>query len=88
MFVLWYCHKRGREVRLDREKSATENPIDGSDRVEELPDDPLLPAPETPSAIHRRPVGASSSRAPVSPMSGDLSPLPVGDYAYSTSSRR
>ncbi|EOO03108.1 putative ring-like domain-containing protein [Phaeoacremonium minimum UCRPA7] len=45
MFVLWYCHKRGREVRL--EKADKENPIDGSDRVEELPDDPTLPAPAT-----------------------------------------
>lgn len=45
--VLWYCHKRGREVRLEQE--AADNPIDGSDRIEELPDDPLLPAP-APSA--------------------------------------
>lgn len=40
--MLWYCHKRGREVRLereDREKS--------EGRVEELPDDPALPAPES-----------------------------------------
>lgn len=22
MFVLWYCHKRGREVRLEKERSA------------------------------------------------------------------
>ncbi|KAM3516347.1 hypothetical protein MY11210_000106 [Beauveria gryllotalpidicola] len=43
LFVLWYCYKRGREVRLEREK--TENVIDGSDRFEELPDDPMLPAP-------------------------------------------
>lgn len=44
LFVLWYCHKRGREERLEREKS--ESAIDGSDRIEELPDDPTLPAPE------------------------------------------
>ncbi|KAM3463778.1 hypothetical protein MY5147_008588 [Beauveria neobassiana] len=43
LFVLWYCYKRGREVRLEREK--TENVIDGSDRFEELPDDPMLPEP-------------------------------------------
>ncbi|KAH7327996.1 hypothetical protein B0I35DRAFT_472754 [Stachybotrys elegans] len=43
MLMLWYCYKRGREVRLEREK--TESAIDGSDRIEELPDDPLLPAP-------------------------------------------
>jgi hypothetical protein len=44
MLMLWYCHKRGREVRLEREQS--ENIIDGSDRIEELPDDPTLPAPK------------------------------------------
>ncbi|KAM3561854.1 hypothetical protein ARSEF4850_003014 [Beauveria asiatica] len=43
LFVLWYCYKRGREVRLEREK--TDNVIDGSDRFEELPDDPMLPEP-------------------------------------------
>ncbi|ENH73887.1 hypothetical protein FOC1_g10011207 [Fusarium oxysporum f. sp. cubense race 1] len=50
MFVLWYCHKRGREVRLEREKSLAETPVDGSDRIEELPDDPLLPGPEAAAA--------------------------------------
>ncbi|EQK99367.1 hypothetical protein G6O67_000390 [Ophiocordyceps sinensis] len=44
LFMLWYCHKRGREVRLESEQSAAA--IDGSDRIEELPDDPALPAPE------------------------------------------
>lgn len=44
MFVLWYCHKRGREVRLERENSETQAPIDGSERIEELPDDPQLPS--------------------------------------------
>lgn len=47
LFVLWYCHKRGRETRLEREKSEV---IDGSGRVEELEDDPALPAPESASA--------------------------------------
>ena len=39
MTVLWYCHKRGREVRLEKEASQR---VEG--RVEELPDDPALPA--------------------------------------------
>ncbi|ODA76738.1 hypothetical protein RJ55_08009 [Drechmeria coniospora] len=47
LFVLWYCYKRGREERIEREKSASA--IDGSDRIEELPDDPALPAPEPPA---------------------------------------
>ncbi|KAG6199518.1 hypothetical protein E4U10_004665 [Claviceps purpurea] len=41
LFVLWYCHKRGRQVRLEGERT-----VDGSDRIEELPDDLALPAPE------------------------------------------
>lgn len=45
LFVLWYCHKRGREVRLEKEDAA--NAVDGSDRIEELPDDPALPAPSS-----------------------------------------
>jgi hypothetical protein len=48
LFVLWYCHKRGKEERLEREKSelaATTGVVDGSERIEELPDDPTLPAP-------------------------------------------
>lgn len=60
--VLWYCYKRGREVRLEGEASekaaaaaaaataaATED-IDDSARVEELPDDPQLPGPSSPGA--------------------------------------
>jgi hypothetical protein len=46
LFVLWYCHKRGREVRLEKEgKAAGEPPVEAGDRVEELPDDPALPPP-------------------------------------------
>ncbi|KAI0414544.1 hypothetical protein F5X98DRAFT_244445 [Xylaria grammica] len=51
--MLWYCYKRGREVRLEREASEAEaaagkadgegnEEIEGRPRVEELPDDPML----------------------------------------------
>ena len=52
--MLWYCHKRGREVRLEREATergeknaaaATAAADAAGDRVEELPDDPQLPPP-------------------------------------------
>ncbi|KAK2028099.1 hypothetical protein LX32DRAFT_414884 [Colletotrichum zoysiae] len=43
LFVLWYCHKRGREERIKRENAP--GIVDGSGRIEELPDDPALPAP-------------------------------------------
>ncbi|KAG5936893.1 hypothetical protein E4U59_004746 [Claviceps monticola] len=46
LFVLWYCHKRGRQVRLEGERT-----VDGSDRIEELPDDLALPAPEDVQAV-------------------------------------
>ncbi|RYP64589.1 hypothetical protein DL771_008702 [Monosporascus sp. 5C6A] len=66
--ALWYCHKRGREVRLEREaaEAANADPVDGSSRVEELPDDPqLLPAPEpsssSPAAPSRSGDGATGS---------------------------
>ncbi|RGP65038.1 ring-like domain-containing [Fusarium longipes] len=67
MFVLWYCHKRGREVRLEREKSTSETPVDGSSRIEELPDDPLLPGPE--EAAARRNADRAALGEPVSPLS-------------------
>ncbi|RCI08454.1 hypothetical protein L249_8935 [Ophiocordyceps polyrhachis-furcata BCC 54312] len=65
LFVLWYCHKRGREERLERERSAMA--VDGADRIEELADDPALPPPESveddvphsassPQPLRRRPL--------------------------------
>ncbi|KAM0221565.1 hypothetical protein ACHAQD_005082 [Fusarium lateritium] len=73
--------KRGREVRLEREKSATETPIDGSDRIEELPDDPLLPGPEAATASRNadrallgEPVSPMSERSPVLIMNEPVSP--------------
>ncbi|KAI1065583.1 hypothetical protein LB507_000980 [Fusarium sp. FIESC RH6] len=75
MFVLWYCHKRGREVRLEREKSAAETPLDGSSRIEELPDDPLLPGPEEATARRNADRAALGLGDPVSPMS-ERSPHP------------
>ncbi|WKT46265.1 hypothetical protein QSH57_011139 [Fusarium oxysporum f. sp. vasinfectum] len=74
MFVLWYCHKRGREVRLEREKSLAETPVDGSDRIEELPDDPLLPGPE--AAAASRNADRAILGDPVSPLS-EPSPIPA-----------
>ncbi|TRX93661.1 hypothetical protein FHL15_005337 [Xylaria flabelliformis] len=74
--MLWYCHKRGREVRLEREaeeeKAKVEaeaegkenDTIDGQARVEELPDDPMLaaPAPAPESSTVRDGVGAREAK--------------------------
>lgn len=35
MFVLWYCHKRGREVRLEKERAVA---TDLGGHVEEIPE--------------------------------------------------
>lgn len=72
--VLWYCHKRGRETRLEAEAAGSADPLHGVDRVEELPDDPQLPAPGQASAGQTLPVlldNGSRSR------SGKSSPVPV-----------
>ncbi|CAN8103048.1 unnamed protein product [Discula destructiva] len=67
MFVLWYCHKRGREVRLEKEKT---DAADMEGRVEEVSDnDSGIASVSTPLGIGSRPPppllegpGASSSR--------------------------
>ncbi|KAI6716648.1 hypothetical protein JHW43_000760 [Diplocarpon mali] len=42
LFVFWYCHKRGREVRLEKEAR-----VDSEGRITELDDDPMLPSGES-----------------------------------------
>ncbi|KAH6895287.1 hypothetical protein B0T10DRAFT_212076 [Thelonectria olida] len=81
MFVLWYCHKRGREVRLEKQRSDAEAGIDDGDRIEELPDDPLLPAPQASSSaaanVDEAPRAITQEPAdPVSPL--DLPHPPIG----------
>ncbi|KAH7386288.1 hypothetical protein BKA64DRAFT_725989 [Cadophora sp. MPI-SDFR-AT-0126] len=49
LFVFWYCHKRGREVRLEREAK-----VDSEGRIIELEDDAMLPGPNGESS-HQRP---------------------------------
>lgn len=40
LFVFWYCHKRGKETRLIREKT-----VDSNGRIVELEDDPMVEGP-------------------------------------------
>ncbi|KAI1813709.1 hypothetical protein GGS20DRAFT_552005 [Poronia punctata] len=70
--MLWYCYKRGREVRLEKEASETAAAggeaidLEGKPRVEELPDDPQLPGPGPgPGPSTQRDVSASSPGADV-----------------------
>ncbi|KAH6688037.1 hypothetical protein F5X68DRAFT_206764 [Plectosphaerella plurivora] len=60
LLVLWYCHKRGRETRLERERS--QQSVDGAGRIEELPDDPMLPGPPSRSSSYRSGHRSGSSR--------------------------
>lgn len=60
MFVLWYCHKRGREVRLEKEKLAA---ADVEGRVEELSDADSSSV-ATPLALESGPAPALIEPAP------------------------
>lgn len=40
LFVFWYCHKRGREVRLEKEGKPVV--VDSEGRIVELDDDPMI----------------------------------------------
>ncbi|KAI0478302.1 hypothetical protein F4859DRAFT_521141 [Xylaria cf. heliscus] len=81
--MLWYCHKRGREVRLEREAEEEKaqagaegggkgggdgdggDTIEGKPRVEELPDDPMLPAATASAPVPAPvPVAGTSGAAP------------------------
>lgn len=61
LFVLWYCHKRGREVRLEKEKAGSE--VEAGSRIEELSDsDSAIGSGATPFAIEARNETASPLR--------------------------
>ena len=45
LFVLWYCHKRGKEVRLEKERELTEQEI--AQLGEEKGNDPFEPPTTT-----------------------------------------
>ncbi|KOS21544.1 hypothetical protein ESCO_005162 [Escovopsis weberi] len=53
LVMLWYCYKRGRDERLDRERAASDD-----QRIEELPDDRTVPTIVTSS----EPASSGSSR--------------------------
>ncbi|PLB53234.1 hypothetical protein P170DRAFT_126847 [Aspergillus steynii IBT 23096] len=57
LFVLWYCHKRGREVRLENERLVTEAEIEQLN--EQTDSDQRIRATETPTTT--APQGASTA---------------------------
>lgn len=58
LLVFWYCHKRGREVRLAKERLAA-GEVDDSHRFEELDDDDTDDN-DTPSRPHQKALGPSN----------------------------
>lgn len=83
LFVFWYCHKRGRETRLDREAK-----VDSEGRLIELDDDPMLEGSSTPN---RRPHSSrrSTERERRSPSSREHSERrPTSSRQRSSDKRR
>lgn len=76
MFVLWYCHKRGREVRIEKETSELNLPIDGSSRIEELPDDPQLPPPEVHQPLFAEPAARTTEPRTAEPRTTEATQEP------------
>lgn len=72
LYVLWYCHKRGREVRLEKEKSGEASPL-----AEDLADGPISPVSVTVTDSSIAPQ-ASGSRSGQAEVSASLPPPPVG----------
>ena len=64
LFVFWYCHKRGRETRLEREQT-----VDSNGRVVEVDDDPMLGDAGPSRSQDDREQGTSSGRD--HPVGGD-----------------
>lgn len=80
LLVLWYCHKRGRETRIERERSQhSVDGVDDADRIEELPDDLMLSGPPSRASSYRS--YRSSGRRRRSVDSRD-------EYEYARPSRR
>lgn len=71
LFVFWYCHKRGRETRLEKEKLAAEAEADddGDETVSEFDESAVLEKPskgEPPITIHTDLSAEDKPRATVS----------------------
>ncbi|RDW77178.1 hypothetical protein BP6252_05231 [Coleophoma cylindrospora] len=77
LFVFWYCHKRGREVRL-----AKEAVVDSEGRIVEMEDDPMLEA----SGAGAGAAGSSNANGNLrTPLTGNTprGPSPTGSRAAS-----
>ncbi|KAI9832010.1 MAG: hypothetical protein M1819_004554 [Sarea resinae] len=85
LFVFWYCHKRGKEVRLSRADAekilAGDSEIGGSELGTSAGDSKAGPSDEAEASTHSESTNVSASRAGVSaPLSDPAQvPLPEGD---------
>ena len=86
LFFFWYCHKRGKETRLEREEK--ERATGGEGRITELDDDPMLEGAEdrTPQETGHEASGGDkeSQRLKRKPVSADHSRGPSGSAAPTT----
>lgn len=77
LFVFWYCHKRGRETRLEKEKLAADAD-DGDETVSDLEESALLEKGEDgepPITIHTDPSTGDKPSALVSDLPDAISQL-------------
>ncbi|CAK7241064.1 MAG: hypothetical protein STHCBS139747_002521 [Sporothrix thermara] len=74
LFVLWYCHKRGREVRLEKEASEMSGP-DGVDAAGTAGEgeSPIVIKTVSPEDESSTPAAASTSAMPRPPIGPDAS---------------
>ena len=64
--MFWYCHKRGRETRLEREKT-----VDSNGRIVDLDDDPMLGEADPNRSRTDREENGRSSRRDQTPADGN-----------------
>ncbi|KAI9371861.1 hypothetical protein BJX61DRAFT_509965 [Aspergillus egyptiacus] len=62
LFVLWYCHKRGREVRLENERLVTEEEVNKMNQESANGSDPQIRSTETLTTTAARGASAAEVR--------------------------
>ena len=51
LFVLWYCHKRGKEERLKKEEAENGGSVNEGPVIEEVTDDEAADGPSAPTRL-------------------------------------
>lgn len=73
LFVFWYCHKRGKETRLERERT-----VDSNGRIIELDEDPMLEVSQPLSSTsHETPIQDLTNPSQAHPDQHPTVPHPI-----------